>query len=214
MASELSTRIKICGITSVVDAAAVADLGADELGLNFYPASPRYISPETALGIAESIPRAVQRVGVFVNANLDDVVNIADVVGLDAIQLHGDETFDYLTELKRRSARFLIRALNLSSSGPPLDLDAIPADAVLIDSPHDGAYGGTGKVFDWELLGEAPAVSTPVYVAGGLGPDNVAAAVRRLRPFAVDACSRLEESKGKKDLAKVKEFIQEVRRAL
>jgi phosphoribosylanthranilate isomerase len=206
------TRIKICGITTVTDAVGVAALGADEIGLNFYPRSPRYVQVDDARRIAREIPAAVRKVGVFVNAEIDEVLKCADLVELDAIQLHGDESVEFVREVRRRSSRFTIKAVSAESAG--LDIPrGLQADAILVDSPHGGKYGGTGLAFDWGMLGEVGG-GTRIYLAGGLGPENVAEAIRRVRPFAVDACSRLESVKGRKNLDKVEDFIREVHQAL
>lgn len=210
----MKTRVKICGITSIGDAVAVSRLGADEIGLNFYPESPRYLDPEAARKIVLEIPGSVSKVGVFVNADIDEILACADFVGLDVIQLHGDESPDYVLSLRERTRRFIIKAATSEEISERLEsFRSLPVDALLIDSPHTGGYGGTGQVFDWNSVKESTAEFGRIYLAGGLGPGNVGRAVRTLRPFAVDACSRLESSKGKKDLAKVEQFIREVREA-
>ena len=188
--------VKICGITSREDAEASAEAGASALGFNFYPKSPRYIRPESAARIA--VPAGILKVGVFVNEPPERVAAVALEAGLDVAQLHGDEAADFPVPGLR-----VWRAFRVSPEFDARLLEAYDAEAYLLDAPS-AAYGGSGAAFDWKL---ARIPGRRIILAGGLGPDNVAAAVREARPWGVDACSHLEAAPGRKDPRRVKEFI-------
>lgn len=210
----MDTKIKICGITNSNDALAVARLGADEIGFNFYPGSPRYIDPETARLASADLPPKVRRIGVFVDADIHDVLRSAEIAGLDGIQLHGTESTAFVEELRASTDRFVIKAVSSDSvRDAPFSAYGL-ADAILLDAPHSGEYGGTGVTWNWATASGLAAAYGRIYLAGGLGPKNVAAAIRAVRPYAVDACSGLEAAKGRKDLEKVAQFIREVRNAI
>jgi phosphoribosylanthranilate isomerase len=224
--------IKICGITNAEDALAAAAAGATAIGFNFYPRSPRYIAPERAAEIAT--PAGVRRVGVFVNEPAARVEEIARIARLDVAQLHGDERpADYPAALAVWKAVRVTGNFDLS-----LYADC-PAEALLLDGPASGLYGGAGRTFDWSVVGmletrnrsgQARACPTrgaqdlggacfslPMkrfILAGGLDASNVARAVALAHPWGVDACSRIEEAPGKKDLKKMTEFLQAAREAL
>jgi phosphoribosylanthranilate isomerase len=190
----MSVLVKICGITSVEDARAAIDSGADALGFNFWPGSPRYVASEKAREIIGGLPAWVLRVAVLV----DEAV--APVEGIDVVQIHG--------AFERAPEGRWWRAL---SAGPALRetiKDSPQPEAFLVDTPAGEAQGGTGRTFDWSL---AAGLDAKVILAGGLGPDNVAAALDAARPFGVDACSRLESAPGVKDHAKMREFVRAVR---
>lgn len=217
----MAFRIKICGVTNIEDAQAAVDAGADAIGLNFYVRSPRHISAQAAQYIAEELKGDVQRVGVFVNAPADDIREICKVARIDAVQLHGDEPPEFLSSLKHDLK--IIRARRLDARGIAAvedDLQACanasgsPPSAVLIDAAAAGQYGGTGTTVDWrQLAGHESMLSVPLILAGGLTPDNVADAIRIVRPQAVDVASGVEASPGKKDRAKVRDFIAAAREA-
>jgi phosphoribosylanthranilate isomerase len=200
-------KVKVCGITSYEDAAMVLDQGVDALGFNFYPPSPRYIRPADARAIIRRLPPFVVIVGVFVNARLEEVREIAGVAGIQAIQLHGDESREYCREL---SDLPLIKALRIGQDTVETQLDQYPVRAFLLDSKDDLLFGGTGKSFDWSRVGEITNIR-PIILAGGLRPDNVRAAIRVVMPYGVDVCSGVESAPGKKDSAKLIEFMNEVR---
>lgn len=213
-------RIKICGVTSAADAALVAAAGADALGLNFFPGSPRYVTPDTATRIVAALPAAVRTVGVFVNAAVDAIVQAAATVRLDLIQLHGDEPPEVLVQLGPRP---LIRAFRCGpgGAGPIRDyldhcrqLGRLP-DVVLIDAYRPGSYGGTGLTADWPAVCELAATGgdLPIVLAGGLTPDNVAQAIAAARPAAVDVASGVEAAPGRKDPHLVRAFVQQAREA-
>jgi phosphoribosylanthranilate isomerase len=204
-------RVKICGITSAADARAACKAGANSLGLNFYEQSPRHISVADAAKIRAELPKSVAAVGVFVNLPPDAVAATCSTLHLDAAQLHGDELPSSVAELSRKVA--VIKAFRVNTD---FALDTLAryaqAFAFLLDASHAGQYGGTGHTTDWALARRA-AASHRIILAGGLKPENVAAAIRIVHPYAVDVASGVESKPGKKDHARLREFIQEVRRA-
>ena len=192
---------KICGITNKEDAAAAIDGGATALGFNFYPGSPRYIAPERAAAIASAA--GVRRVGVFVNERRGRVEEIARVARLDVAQLHGDEAAaDYPEGMAVWKA---VRVEEDFDFSPYADC---PAEAVVLDGPAGGVYGGSGKAFDWR---RAAALPKRIILAGGLDASNVAQAIAQAHPWGVDACSRLESTPGKKDHRKMAAFLAAAR---
>jgi phosphoribosylanthranilate isomerase len=198
------TKIKICGVTRASDAAHVAAAGFDYIGLNFWPTSKRYVAPECAPALASAARAAgpVLVVGVFVNASLAQIATIARDVALDVIQLHGDEDPEDATAIARATGRAVWKAIAV---GEPRDLerlDAWPVEAVLLDAPAAGR-GGAGKVFDWNLARDAHRADPTrrLVLAGGLGPDNVRAAIATVAPWAVDVASGVESAPGVKDVA-------------
>jgi phosphoribosylanthranilate isomerase len=202
-------HVKICGITNLDDALACADAGADLLGFNFYPGSPRFIKPEAAREIIAQLPAAILSVGVFVNAGEpEDVARLADIAGVAAVQLHGDESPSYCRALE---GRFVIKALRANEAFKPESAADYATDALLLDSFDAHAAGGTGKVFDWSLARRTSKLVPKLFLAGGLGPENIAAAVASVQPYGVDACSRLESSTGRKDMSLVRAFINTIR---
>ena len=213
-------RVKICGVTNVSDAQSVAVAGADAVGFNFYPESCRHISLDVAEKIVATLPSGLQRVGLFVNATDDEICRIFDHLSLDFIQLHGDEPPEFLLSL---GGRPIIRAFRLGPGGlAPIReyLDAcqgseIDLCAVLIDAYHPTRYGGTGEVADWERLGAERSLlnDLPLILAGGLNCENVAAAIHRIRPDAIDTASGVEKSPGQKDPVLVQEFVTAARAA-
>lgn len=199
------TRVKVCGITEFEDARDAVLLGANAVGLNFYPRSPRYIDPSNAAKIIERLPPFVTIVGVFVNhpdpQNLED---FAASLGLHAVQLHGNETPDYCSMIQRVK---VIKALRVDSNFRVDALRSFGGGTFLLD----GCSPGAGKVFDWDLAVGANAFGS-IIIAGGLTPDNVSAAVGRLHPFGVDVASGVESKPGKKDYEKMRRFIEAVQR--
>ncbi len=208
------TQIKICGITNLEDAKLSVDYGADQLGFNFYPKSPRYIDSEAAHAIAAALPDSVFKVGVFVNETIETVCKTVDEVGLDAVQLHGDEDEAFIAEIKKLRQIVVIKAFGVSPEFQREDLAALGADAILLDSYSEKARGGTGETFDWSAARAVSKLFPDVYLAGGLSPQNVGEAIRTVRPYAVDVCSRIESEPGKKDAAKLKQFIDAVRKTI
>ena len=193
--------IKICGIKTLEDALVCIQEGADALGFNFYPKSPRYIRPELVSAISGEIPTHILRVGVFVNEIPSTMASIVREADLDIVQIHGGGKAP-------RGAR-LWRALNLGSDFVAADVEReANAEAFVLDSPAPGVFGGTGKTFDWTKI---PVLKKKIVLAGGLSAANVAEAVRIVKPWGVDACSKLEYEPGKKDFAKVTAFIRAAR---
>jgi phosphoribosylanthranilate isomerase len=203
------TLVKICGITNLEDALVSIEAGADALGFNFYKHSPRYIAPTKVLEIIKQLPDSVLKVGIFVNEDSPkDVTQIAGDARLDAVQLHGEEPPSYCHELK---SYHVIKALRVSDDFKPEDVLKFNVEAILLDTYSRKAHGGTGKAFDWAIAKETQKIFPKLFLAGGLTPDNVAEAIKQVRPFAVDVCSSLEIIHGKKDATKVEAFVQAVR---
>jgi phosphoribosylanthranilate isomerase len=201
----MAVRIKICGITNEEDGLAAAKFGADALGFVFAP-SPRRISVERAREIIKVLPPLVQTVGVFVNEDPEKVLSTAAACGLDILQFHGDESAAYCSSFDRR----VIKAVRLQSRD---DLDNLSkyvnvVDALLLDTYVANKLGGTGITFDWKLAVEARRYGR-IILAGGLNPENVAAAISMVKPYAVDASSGLEQSPGAKDHEKMVQFMRE-----
>lgn len=205
------TRVKICGITNLEDAQFAIEGGADELGFNFYEKSSRYISPLAAKIVIEKLPESMGKVGVFVNMSLEGVLETAKITGITAIQIHGDEDQEFVRELRRLSNRKIIKAIRVTTSIAFEYDPALDAHAILLDSWSAKEFGGTGKTFDWEIAKIASEVFPSLYLAGGLTPDNVTEAIRIVRPYAVDVASGVESSPGKKDPAKVQDFLRAVK---
>ena len=202
-------KIKICGITNLEDALAATDAGADLLGFNFYRPSPRFIEPSSARAIIKQLPMTVMSVGVFVNeSDPRDVARIADEAAVSAIQLHGDESPEYCRAL---DGRYLIKALRVETNFQPAYAAAYQTDAIMLDAFDRNLRGGTGRVIDWSIAADTRQFVKRLFLAGGLSPENVADAVTTVRPYAVDACSRLESAPGRKDLERVRAFIAAVR---
>jgi phosphoribosylanthranilate isomerase len=205
----VKTAVKICGITRVQDALTAAHCGAHAIGLVFYRPSPRYVTPETAAGIVRALPPFVTAVGLFVDAAAEEVREIAARTRIQMIQFHGSETPEFC-------ARFELPYLKAVRVRPEVDLlqyarDFRSAKALLLDAFKEGLHGGTGAVFDWDLI--PAALPLPVVLSGGLHPENVAEAIRRVRPCAVDVSSGVEASKGIKDASRVEAFVNGVRDA-
>jgi indole-3-glycerol phosphate synthase/phosphoribosylanthranilate isomerase len=203
-----TTKVKICGITNLEDALFAADHGADALGFNFYEKSPRYISPGKAADIAKHLPDSTLRVGVFVNEDLDKIISTVSTVGLDAIQLHGNEPPEFIQALRSRISQRVIKVFRVSRDFNPEIVLEYDMDTIFLDAYSAAEYGGTGEIFDWEIARRVQELGPKIYLAGGLSPENVADAIRAVRPYGVDACSCLEREHGLKDNIKVKAFIE------
>ena len=205
----MTVRIKICGITNKEDALAAAHLGADALGFVFAP-SPRRILAESAREIIKALPPFVKTVGVFADEDPERVSSIAAMCGLDLLQLHGSESVDYCSSFDRR----VIKAVRLQSRDELKNLSKYVnvVDALLLDTYLPNKLGGTGITFDWKLAAEARRYGR-IILAGGLNPENVAAAISMVKPYAVDASSGLEKSPGVKDHEKMTQFMREAMQA-
>jgi phosphoribosylanthranilate isomerase len=202
--------VKICGITNWLDAAAACDAGANMLGFNFYEKSLRRISTVEAATMRARLPQSVQAVGLFVNAKPSEVVSLHAFVRFHAAQLHGDEPPAIVSEISRVVP--VIKAFRVAADFPLATLDKFhDAFAFLLDGSRAGQFGGTGTAADWNVAHRAVAAHR-IILAGGLTPENVGAAIRTVRPYAVDVASGVESKPGKKDHLKLKEFIEEVRR--
>jgi phosphoribosylanthranilate isomerase len=204
-------KVKICGITNWTDARRAVEAGADFLGFNFYPKSSRYIAPAAARRIVKRLPDAVASVGVFVNEPEPEMLAIAQQVGLDYVQLHGDETAEVVSRM-RRSFR-VIKAIRVRNTFRVSQLANFKrASSILLDGFDVHLRGGTGKTFNWKLAKSA-ARKRQIFLAGGLTPENAAQAVSATRPFAIDVCSGVELRPGKKDAARMRALVAAVRPA-
>jgi len=199
-------RVKVCGTTRLKDALLAVECGADAIGFIFYKKSPRYVSAKTAKEICSKLPPFVHRVGVFVNETADKINRIADRCGLDAVQLHGDESPAFCKKIRHR----VIKVVRVKDAASLKEMSRYAVDGFLLDTWKEDQWGGTGKVFDWELAARAKKYG-PVIIAGGLNPRNVKAAIKKVQPYGVDVSSGVEQSPGKKDPRKVKAFIKAVR---
>jgi len=202
----LRTRVKICGITREEDARAAVTAGCDAIGLVFYRPSPRYVSPERAAQIVASLPPFVSVVGLFVDAEPEDILQVMKLVRLDLLQFHGNES-------PEACERFDLPYMKAIRVKPDTNLLQYAeqfkhAQALLLDAFIEGVPGGTGQVFDWNIIPKT--LPLPVVLAGGLSPDNVEQAVRQVRPYAVDVSGGVELNKGIKDAAKIAAFMRGV----
>jgi phosphoribosylanthranilate isomerase len=213
-------QIKICGITNPSDALSAIKAGADAVGLNFYTSSPRFIDHSKARQIRDVLPPEIVKVGLFVNAAAKEVCKTFDELELDLIQLHGDETPKFLSQLGERP---VMRAFRLGPEGlQPIfaylesckQFRSVPK-LVLIDALAEGAYGGTGETANWSICAQYPCLEglPPLVLAGGLKPSNVAEAINQVRPAAVDTASGVESSPGKKDPVVLSAFVHAARKA-
>ncbi|HXH50375.1 MAG TPA: phosphoribosylanthranilate isomerase [Terriglobia bacterium] len=206
----MPTRIKVCGITRLEEALLAVELGASALGFNFYPPSPRYISPAEARAIIERLPPFVEAVGVYANeTEMAHVAAIAEEAGVSTIQLHGP-MFPELAE--QPAGYFLIRAVAVGEDFRAESLAGLPANAFLLDAFHPELSGGTGKPFNWKLAREARKYGT-IILAGGLNPGNVGRAIQEVRPYAVDVASGVESAPGQKDPTLLRAFFAAVQEA-
>lgn len=195
------TRIKICGLTSLQDARAAADLGAWALGMILHADSPRRCSLEEASSICDSLRRRVELCGVFVNAHLDDVVGTARELGLTMLQLHGDEGPAYCLEARRRSGARIVKAKQVSIPGDVREIERYRVDFHLLDArsrKHPGLRGGTGETFDWKLIAGRRS-RIPLILSGGIDAGNAAEAIAAVQPYALDSASGTESAPGRKD---------------
>lgn len=203
----METKVKICGITNVSDAQAAVAAGADAVGFIFYEKSPRRVPVREAAEISSALAATVIRVGVFVNAAEEFVLRAAKECGLTWLQFHGEESPEYC-------ARFGIRNMKAFRMHGPETLEQIPkygGDAYLLDAFSSTTVGGSGEKFNWDLAVEAQKFLKPIFLAGGLTPENVGSAIRKVRPYGVDVSSGVEIRPGIKDHASMKAFIAAVR---
>lgn len=205
----MSVKVKICGITSVADGIAAAEAGADMIGLMFYERSPRRVSFERAAEISRALSPFIVKVGVFVNPDEDTVMRAIGECGVSLLQFHGEEPPEFCAQFGAMS----MKAFRVRDAASLLALPNYPTDAYLLDAYSPDAHGGTGAKFNWDLAIEAKNHGKPIFLAGGLTPENVGAAVRKVQPFGVDVSSGVESTPGQKDHAKVRAFIQAVRQS-
>ena len=207
-------HVKICGLNSLDDALVAVDAGADYLGFNFWPKSPRYITREACAGIQAELRRrgaAVSTVGVFVNTPPAEVATVMEACGLDLAQLHGDEAPEHLTPLWGKAFKAVRNPAAITSA----ELEALAAfsprePTFLVDAPAPGQYGGSGQLADWQAAASL-ATRYPIFLAGGLNPSNVAEAVARVKPWGVDVASGVESAPGRKDHNKIRAFVAAAR---
>ena len=206
----MSVTVKICGITSEADALAAAEAGADAIGLMFYEGSPRHVTLEQAKAISAALPQHVMRVGVFVNAEEAFVHQALTECMLNILQFHGDET----PEECSRYPVMTLKAFRVQGEETLAELEAYPSAGYLLDAYVKDALGGTGATFNWDLAVRAQEFGKPIFLAGGLTPENVAEAVRKVQPFGVDVSSGVESEPGRKDAEQMRTFVAAAKGAL
>lgn len=204
-------QIKICGLTDPSEAVACADLGADAIGLVFYPKSPRNVTVKQASAITSALPENVAKVGVFVDPDLDTLRNIVTQCGLSCVQFHGKESPEFITDFKKGSDTRIIKGLYTEKQPSLEDADDYPVDGYLVECGKGPLPGGNAMAWNWSCAKDF-ARNYPLVLAGGLAPDNVAQAIADCMPDAVDASSSLEAAPGRKDLNKVRPFIDQIRK--
>lgn len=212
-------KVKICGITCLEDARSAIEAGADMLGFNFYRPSPRFIEPAEVKKILESLRGEIEgcgltMVGVFVDeASPDAVADIVEAAGLNAVQLHGGESIEFCATLKQRlNGKLLIKVFRVTDAFAPAETAKYDADAIMLDAFRHEKPGGTGQVIDWAVARSAGELVPRLILAGGLSPENVADAIAKVEPFAVDACSSLESTPGRKSAERMKAFVRAARK--
>ena len=199
-------KIKVCGMTQLDDVLTAVDCGADAVGFIFYKKSPRHVNESTVKKIVVHLPPFVNRVGVFVNETAERINRLVEVCGLDAVQLHGDESPAFCRRIKVP----VIKAFRMKNAESLASLSKYRVNGFLLDTFDEEQWGGTGQTFDWKWARGAKKYGS-VILAGGLTPVNVASAVRRVQPYGVDVCSGVEKSPGKKDPRKIRAFFKAVR---
>jgi phosphoribosylanthranilate isomerase len=211
-------KVKICGIANLEDARSAIAAGADMLGFNFYRPSPRFIEPAQVRKILESLHSEIEEhgitmVGVFVNeASPAVVADIVDQADLNAVQLHGDESIEFCAALKQLlNGKLLIKVLRVTETFDPAETERYDVDAIMLDAFHREMTGGTGQVVDWIVARTTRELVPRLFLAGGLSPENVAEAIAEVGPFAVDACSSLESTPGRKSAERMKAFVRAAR---
>jgi phosphoribosylanthranilate isomerase len=201
----LIVKVKICGVTNYQDASAAVDMGADLLGFNFYPESPRFVSPEKATKIINRLPGFIDIAGVFVNASFEQIQKTINQCQLNWVQLHGDESPQFCQSFLSLNVRTM-KALRVKDQTDIERADDFFTDAILLDAFNPEKYGGTGIAFDWNIIGH---IGKRVFLAGGINPDNAADAVE-LGVYGIDVCSGIEAEPGKKDHKKMKELFENI----
>ena len=213
------TLVKICGITNLQDANHAVKCGADALGFNFYPRSKRFITPQEVRDIFWSMNgfhSELSLVGVFVNSSYDDAASIGFAAGLDTIQFHGDETPEFVADFESEYKKIfrVVKAIRVGEEFSLDELERYKVGHILLDAHSATEFGGTGKKINWDMAKQIRRRVPKLFLAGGLSPENVARAVKQVRPYAVDACSLLETAPGRKDHTKVAAFIKAAKEAI
>jgi phosphoribosylanthranilate isomerase len=203
-------RIKVCGVTRVEDALAAEEAGADAVGFMFFRESRRCVTVARAAEISKVLGPWIGRVGVFVNADAEEIRRVAGECGLDSVQLHGEETPE---DCERLRGLRRIKAFRVKDAGSLRGIRAYRVEAQLLDTHHEGSRGGVGQVFDWGLAVAAAPFDKPTILAGGLTAENVGEALRRVRPYGVDVSSGVETRPGEKDAGKMRRFARAVAEA-
>lgn len=201
-------KIKICGITRREDALLAAKSGAWAAGFIFVKNSPRYIEPNKAAGIIKSLDN-IEKIGVFVDSSLDEIVDTVLKTGITQIQLHGNENREFCLDIINKLNLPVIKAFRVKNSADLLDIPEYKSivSAILLDTYSETQHGGTGKIFDWNIAKEAKIYDIPVILAGGLNPDNITKSYQKVQPYALDISSGVERSKGIKDPEKIKKLF-------
>jgi len=201
----LIVKVKICGLTNYEDAAAAIDMGADLLGFNFYPKSPRYIAPEDAAKIIGKLPAFMDIAGVFVNEPIENIHETQNLCSLNWVQLHGDEDPEFCNEFRYHDVK-VMKAIRVKDQSDVESAEDFFTDAILLDAFDPNKYGGTGISFDWNIVGH---INKRIFLAGGINPDNAAKAVE-LGVYGIDICSGIEASPGKKDHKLMKKLFENI----
>jgi len=202
----LMVKVKICGLTNLADAEAATNLGADMLGFNFYAKSPRYVPPDKAAEIIAKLPGFINVVGVFVDAEPEQIRQTISNCQLDWVQFHGDETPQFCQAFISESIKTM-KAIRVKTAGDVAKAETYYTDAILLDAFRSDKYGGTGETFDWNIIGH---IGKRVFLAGGINPDNAPGAVK-LGVYGIDVCSGVEAEPGKKDYDKMKALFEKIR---
>jgi phosphoribosylanthranilate isomerase len=205
----VDVKIKICGVTNASDARVAADAGADAIGLMFYSGSPRQITMEVAQEISRSLPASVIKTGVFVDPDPSEVFAAIQLCNLNLLQFHGAETPEFCQQF----GVMTMKAFRVQNADSLAALSDFRTDAFLLDSYVAGKSGGTGETFNWDMAVKAKQFGRPIFLAGGLTPENIASAIRAVEPFGVDVSSGVEFSPGRKDPEKIRAFIAAARAA-
>ena len=205
----MRVRVKICGITCLEDAQNAVAFGADALGFMFYRPSKRFIELDAAAAICDSLPPCVTKVGVFVNASREEVEQTLDGCGLDLLQFHGEESPGDCMGFRVKT----MKAFRVHDASSLTSLNDFNTDAWLVDSYHPGERGGTGHAFQWDLLNSIQPYPRPLFLAGGLKPENIEQAIRSVQPFGVDVSSGVESEPGRKCPDKMRLFLQNALKA-
>jgi len=202
----LIVKVKICGITNYQDATAAVDMGADLLGFNFYPKSPRYMAPAKAVEIINKLPAFIDLAGVFVNESIEKIHETKNFCQLDWLQLHGDESPEFCKQFLSHSVK-IMKAIRVKDQKDIERAESFFTDAILLDAFDPEKYGGTGLTFDWNIVGH---IGKRIFLSGGINPDNAVAAVE-LGVYGIDVCSGIETEPGKKDHKKMKKLFENIR---